>query len=93
MADDETGDRLSRLGDWQAVLGWLDRTRPLLSDRAYLAYRGWHVARLAADARQYGTAFRFYGAALSKGALAPSLAAKALAQILVRRTIYARLRH
>jgi glycosyltransferase involved in cell wall biosynthesis len=92
MADDETGDRLSRVVNWHAVLAWLERTRPLLSDRAYLAYRGWHVARMAADAGQYRKALHFYVAALIKGAFAPSLAAKALVQIAVRRTVYSRFR-
>ena len=92
MTDDESAQRLSRRARWRPVLDWLDRIRPLLTERAYLAYRGWHVARLAAEAGSYGLALRFYLAALAKGALPPPLAAKALAQILVPRSVYGRLR-
>jgi glycosyltransferase involved in cell wall biosynthesis len=85
MTDDETGERLSRSQDWVAALAWLDRIRPTISERAFLAFRGWHVARMAADAGQYATALRFYSAALVRGVLPPPLAAKALAQIFIRR--------
>ena len=90
MTDDETGERLSRSNDWVAALQWLDRIRPMISDRAFLAYRGWHVARMAADAGRYPTAMRYYLAALSGGAFGPHLAAKALGQVLMRRSFYAR---
>lgn len=90
MRDDETGERLSRSNDWLAALAWLDRVRPMISKRAYLAYRGWHIARMAADAGRYPTALRFYLTGFLTGAFAPSLAAKALGQILMRRSFYAR---
>jgi glycosyltransferase involved in cell wall biosynthesis len=86
MQDDEDAMRVSRTRDWTAVLAWLDRVRPLISARAYLALRGWHVSRIAAAAGQHGTALRFYFEALAKGALPPPLAAKALAQIVVPRS-------
>lgn len=90
--DDLSGQRLSHRAKWQPVLEWLDRVRPMFTNRAYLAYRGWHVARLAAEAGRYDKALGFYVAALAKGALPPRLAAKALAQILVPRSVYGRLR-
>lgn len=90
--DNLSGQRLSHRAQWQPVLEWLDRTRPLMTDRAYLAYRGWHVARLAAEAGRYGKALRFYSTALVRGALPPRLAAKALAQIFIPRSVYGRLR-
>ena len=93
VVDDESGDRLSRSGDWRAVLEWLDRIRPLISRRAYLAYRGWHVARLAANEGHYSAAVQFCLVALIGGALPPRLAAKALGQIFIRRSVYARFRH
>lgn len=92
MSDDETGNRLSRSSDWRSALAWADRLRPLLGERAYHAYCGRHVARMAADEGRYAAAFGFYVPALIKGAFAPRLAAKALGQIMVRRSIYARLR-
>jgi glycosyltransferase involved in cell wall biosynthesis len=87
MRDDETGERLSRSDDWSAALSWLDRIRPTITSRAYLAFRGWHVARMAADSGRYATALKFYFAALLAGALPPRLAAKALAQVLIRRNL------
>lgn len=92
MGDDESVQRISRRANWKPVLDWLDGVSPLITRRAYLAYRGWHVARLAAEAGRYGKALRFYGAAVMKGALPPRLAAKALAQILIPRFVYGRLR-
>ena len=92
MLDDETGDRVSRSNRWQDVRDWLDGRRGMLGERAYRAYRGWHVARMAADEGRYVTALGFYVPALVSGAFPPRLAAKALAQILFRRSVYSRLR-
>jgi glycosyltransferase involved in cell wall biosynthesis len=92
MNDDEGPNRASRSTDWRRVLNWLQDIRPVMGDRAYLAYRGWHVARMAAQDGHYGTALRYYTAALAAGALSPALSIKALLQILVRRSVYARLR-
>jgi glycosyltransferase involved in cell wall biosynthesis len=92
MSDEETGERLSRSKDWRAALAWLDRTRACLTRRAYLAYRGSHVARMAADAGNRPTALFFYADAVRHGALAPALAAKTLGQILLPGSLYRRLR-
>jgi hypothetical protein len=85
MRDDETGERLSRSQDWVGALAWLNRIRPTISARSFHAFRGWHVARMAADAGEFATAVRFYFAALAAGSLPLPLAAKALAQICLRR--------
>jgi glycosyltransferase involved in cell wall biosynthesis len=92
MSDDETGERLSRSNDWRAALEWLDRIRPALSDRGYLAFRGWHVARMAADNGSYSTALRFYFSALARGAFPPRLSVKAFTQIVFRASLYRRFR-
>jgi glycosyltransferase involved in cell wall biosynthesis len=92
MSDDESAGRLSRSKDWRAALVWLDRTRPVLTGRAYLAYRGSHVARMASDNGNHLIALGFYCAALLGGAFPPRLAAVALAQILIRRSLYRRVR-
>jgi glycosyltransferase involved in cell wall biosynthesis len=92
MLDDETGDRVSRSSDWQEVLAWADRRRTTLGERAYHAFRGWHVARMAAESGDYMIALGCYGAALSSGAFSPRLAVKAFGQILIPRSIYSRLR-
>jgi len=93
MLDDETGDRVSRSRDWRQVLAWADRRRSTLGERAYYGFRGWHIARMAADGGNYGSAFVLYIPAVAKGALSPLLAAKALGQILIRRSVYSRLRY
>jgi glycosyltransferase involved in cell wall biosynthesis len=91
MRDDETGDRLSRSMDWRAALAWLEDSKPRLTKRAYLAYRGSHVARMAANSGHYLIAVRFYFSALARGAFAPSLGAKTLGHILIKGSIYRRL--
>jgi glycosyltransferase involved in cell wall biosynthesis len=86
LLDDETGDRLSRSNDWRAALDWLDKIQPLVSRKALLAYRGWHVARMAADSRHPVKALRFFTEAFVRGAFTPTIAVLALAQI-VRQTL------
>ena len=92
MVDDESGQRLSRSTDWSSGLDWLDRIAPSISRRAYLSCRGWHIARMAAEGGRIGTALRFYLEAAAARAMPPRLAAKALAQVLIRRSVYARFR-
>ena len=82
VADDETGDRLSRSYDWIATLAWLDRIRPLISRKSYLAYRGWHIAKMAADSGYFSKALRFYAAAFARGAFAPVWAVVVLLEVL-----------
>lgn len=90
--DDEDVSRVSRSTRWQAVLAWVEEIRPLLSTRAYHAMRGWHAARLAAHSGYLAKGLGLYSAAVTRGALPPALALKALAQILIPRTVYARFR-
>jgi glycosyltransferase involved in cell wall biosynthesis len=91
MNDDESPNRMSRSKDWRRVLAWLDDIRPAMTERAYLAYRGWHVARMAAQDGHYIEALGYYGTALVTGALSPSLAVKALGQVFLPRPIYKRI--
>lgn len=92
MADDETGNRVSRSQDWRTALAWLDSAGPLITRQAYIAYRGWHIARMAANSGELRLAARFYLSALAHGALAPRIAAKAFGQIAIPRSVYSRLR-
>jgi len=92
MNDDESCDRLSRSLEWRRVLKWLQEIRPNIGDRAFLAYRGWHVARMAADDGHYATALHYFGVAFARGALPPALAVKALGQILLRRSLWKRVK-
>jgi glycosyltransferase involved in cell wall biosynthesis len=86
MHDNETGDRLSRETDWRLTLEWLDRIKPIMTKRAYLAYRGWHIARQAAQGSDLATGLRYYAAGFT--AMPPRLKAKALVQVLLPRRIY-----
>ena len=81
LLDDETGDRLSRSNDWRSALAWLDKIQPVMSRKARVAYRGYHVARMAADAGHPFRAFGYYAAAVARGALGPRMAAQALVLI------------
>jgi glycosyltransferase involved in cell wall biosynthesis len=92
MLDDETGDRVSRSKDWRKVLAWADHRRTVLGERAFYAFRGWHVARMAAEGGNYASAFKFYILAVTKGALSPYVAAKAFGQIVIRRSVYSQFR-
>ena len=83
MTDDEDAGRTSRSRDFRAFLNWVEESRSMLTTRAYLAMRGWHGARLTANAGHLLPAIALYGTALRRGALPPALAAKALAQIFV----------
>lgn len=91
MNDSENVGRLSQETDWKAVSTWLERIRPLMTPKAYRAYRGWHVSRLAATSGRYDLALSFYFQALAHGAFPCQLAMKAFLQILVPRPLYRRL--
>lgn len=92
MNDDESPTRMSRSTDWRRVLAWLHDIRPMIGERGYLAYRGWHIARMAAQDGHYVAGLRYYIEALSGGAFPAALALKALLQIFVRRSVYAKFR-
>lgn len=88
MDDSFDPRRLSQKLDCAPIFAWLDTVRPLMSNRAYYSYRGWHGARVAAAMGDRGLALQLYWDALRRGAFPPRLAAKALGQILVRQTHY-----
>ena len=82
LLDDETGDRLSRSNDWRSALAWLDKMQPVMSKKSRLAYRGWHVARMAADDGHPIKALGYYAAAFARGVFGPRMAAQVLLQTL-----------
>ena len=90
VRDDTRPDRISQQKKYLPILEWTDKIRAIMTPKAYLAYRGWHVARLAApfDIRM---AYRLYFEALTAGALPPALAFKALSQIAFPRKFYTQL--
>jgi glycosyltransferase involved in cell wall biosynthesis len=86
--DTESDARTSRSEDWTRAAVWLYSVRHLMTDRAFQAYKGWHIARLAAQGGKRWVGFRLF----LQGALAmpPKLALKAVAQVLIPRSIYKR---
>lgn len=85
--DSHGAGRVSAGAPHAPMLQWLEAIRPQVSPRAYLAYRGWHIARLAAPS-DLKLALALYGQALVSGALPPKLALTALCQILLPRPAY-----
>lgn len=89
--DTDRSGRISLQRKYLPSLQWTERARTdIMTQRAYLAYRGWHVARLAApfDAK---LAYRLYFKALFSGALPPRLALRAISQIIIPVNFYRRL--
>jgi glycosyltransferase involved in cell wall biosynthesis len=68
-------------------VNWLDDLRPRISRRAYLGYRGWHVAKGLFKTRPFA-ALGLYLAALTSGSYGPRLAMVVLAQIVLPGRIY-----
>lgn len=88
--DVSASGRLSQKAHYLPMLAWTDHIRPIITPKAYLAYRGWHVARLAAPF-DLPLALKLYLQAISRGAMSPRIAATALVQILVPRSLYRKL--
>ena len=78
MDDNASPNRISLQKKYQPLLEWTDRLRPLISRKAYLAYRGLHIARIASridpalSTRLYFEAL-FAGAFTAKGAIRAGL--------------------
>jgi glycosyltransferase involved in cell wall biosynthesis len=89
---DDEGSRVSRSPDWTRAAVWLTEVRDLMTEKAYWAYRGWHIARLAAQSGNRKVALALYRQALIRGALPPKLALKALGQIVIPRRFYSLIR-
>jgi glycosyltransferase involved in cell wall biosynthesis len=87
FSDFHSSGRVSQKAQYLPMLEWTDRVRSILTPKAYFAYRGWHVARLAApfDIR---LAFKLYFQGLFCGAMSPRVAAIAFAQIIFPRALY-----
>lgn len=79
--DTAAPNRVSGTRKVDALLAWTDRIRPLISDRCYYAYRGWHGAKAAYSSKQANLAARLYFDALLHGSFTPRLAVKAALQI------------
>jgi glycosyltransferase involved in cell wall biosynthesis len=87
MRDVRDPGRITADPPYRPMLQWLEQARPLLTRKAYYAYRGWHIARLASSV-SVRLAIRLYLDALVRGALPLKLAVVALAQIVIPRERY-----
>jgi len=75
--------RLSSKHDPEVRLAWLERTKKLLTRRAYLADRGWHVAKAYARQGKSGKALALYLRALAAGCFRPKMALVVFLQIIL----------
>ena len=69
------------------VVDWLEEMRPIVSEKAYLGYRGWHVAKGIAPSQPL-LAMRYYATAVVKGCYRPKLAIAILLQIVLPTNLY-----
>jgi hypothetical protein len=81
--------RVSAARKGHRVIGWLEEMRPLISRKAYLGYRGWHVAKGLA-LQQPLLAMKYYLVALFNGCYGPKLAIAVLMQITLPDDYYRR---
>ncbi|WP_182422180.1 glycosyltransferase family 2 protein [Aureimonas sp. ME7] len=80
-------NRVSAARKGNRVVGWLEEMRPLVSKKAYLGYRGWHVAKGIAPTQPWRAA-HYYSSALVNGCYGPKLAIAVLLQIALPTPIY-----
>lgn len=79
--------RLSNIQIADSRLAWLEDLRPRIPRRAYLGYRGWHVAKFLIHQRPF-QALGLYFEALLGGSYPAPLALVVLAQILAPSAVY-----
>lgn len=79
--------RVSSARKGHRVIDWLEEMKPLISNKAYLGYRGWHVAKGIAPQKPL-LAIYYYFQALFKGCYRPKLAVAVLLQIILPTTLY-----
>jgi len=79
--------RVSAARKGHRVVEWLEEMRPVISRKAYLGYRGWHVAKGIAPQKPL-LAMYYYFLALFSGCYRPKLAVAVLLQIVLPTNIY-----
>lgn len=80
-------NRVSSARKGDRVIGWLEDMKPVISKRAYIGYRGWHVAKGLAPKDPVRAAL-YYIHALVMGCYRPKLAAAILLQIILPTAVY-----
>ncbi|SEK90493.1 glycosyltransferase family 2 protein [Xaviernesmea oryzae] len=79
--------RVSASRKGNRVMGWLEEMKPFISRRAYLGYRGWHVAKGLAPTNPL-LAIKYYFIALTSGCYSPKLALAVFLQIVMPESLY-----
>lgn len=79
--------RVSAARKGHRVISWLEEMKPLISERAYLGYRGWHVAKGIAPQKPL-LAARYYLGAVFSGCYSFKLSAVILMQIAFPTSFY-----
>lgn len=79
--------RVSSARKGHRVVDWLEEMKPVISRKAYLGYRGWHVAKGVAPQKPFLALF-YYSSALLNGCYKPKLALAVLLQIVLPTHIY-----
>ncbi len=87
--NDKTGPgRISSGKFTRARLEWLERIKPLITQRAYLSEKGWPIAKYLSEDGKWSQAFRNYFRALFFGCFNPKMAVVVFLQILLRKKAY-----
>lgn len=88
--DVATTDRVSSSPAYEPMLDWIEQVRPLIGSRAYYAFRGSHIARLAAGSNRI-LAIQLLLQALIRFAMPFKLAVKSIVQVFLPRRLYRKL--
>lgn len=88
--DRDDPNRVSNMPPFEPMLKWSDSVRSRVGDKAYFAFRGSQIARLAAP-RNRALALKLFLEAVVRGAMPPRLAGKSLIQVCMPRKFYRRL--
>lgn len=88
--DQDSTNRVSSNPAYEPMLDWSEQVRPLIGSRAYYAFRGSHIARLAASSNRI-LAVQLLLQALIRFAMPFKLALKSIVQVFLPRRLYRKL--
>jgi len=81
-------NRLSSKSNPQQRLEWLNRVRPLITNKAYWAELGWPIARAFAQHGKKGKGLYLYSKSLIRGCYRPKMALVILLQVMLSKGAY-----
>lgn len=84
-------NRLSSKSNPQQRLDWLNRVRPLITNKAYWAELGWPIARAFAQHGKKGKGLFLYFKSLIRGCYRPKMALVVLLQVILSKGAYRRM--